>query len=259
MTLTHRIHPFSQDVDARRAVKAIAGINNFEIERVVQLAQATESVKGVSAIDVAADAAILREVRAVTRKVVFASSVNPEKLLMALEQGADAIELGNYDALYEEGLFMTPEEVLLASKKLTTALNGQGYLSVTVPGHLSTDSQIRLVRSLEDLGVNIIQTEGASRAFSAKPTVHMLTSAEKATVTLSNTKALAEKTALPLMTASGINPENVALAFAAGASAVGVGSAVNKLEALDDMIFVLEELVGNIQIAAQYQSMTKAS
>lgn len=55
------------------------------------------------------------------------------------------------------------------------------------------------------------------------------------------------------MTASGITPQTAPLAFAAGASAVGVGSAVNKLKTQIAMAQTVRELVG----AVNYKEIIK--
>ena len=48
---------------------------------------------------------------------------------------------------------------------------------------------------------------------------------------------------IPVMTASGITPTTAALAFAAGASAIGVGSCINKLDSSIAMVAVATQLV----------------
>ena len=67
-----------------------------------------------------------------------------------------------------------------------------------------------------------------------------------AQVTIANTMELAKHVSTPIMTASGITPQTAPLAFAAGASAVGVGSAVNKLRTQIAMAQTVRELVGTI-------------
>ena len=48
---------------------------------------------------------------------------------------------------------------------------------------------------------------------------------------------------IPVMTATGINPTTAGLAFASGASAIGCGSCVNKLDSEISMIAVAKSLV----------------
>ena len=48
------------------------------------------------------------------------------------------------------------------------------------------------------------------------------------------------------MSASGLTPETVPLAFAAGARAVGVGSCVNKMDTQVGMIAMVRNIVGSV-------------
>ncbi len=57
---------------------------------------------------------------------------------------------------------------------------------------------------------------------------------------------IARHTGIPIMTASGVNADTAPLAFAAGASAVGVGSAVNKQETQIAMINSVRKIIGSI-------------
>ncbi|WP_373532974.1 DUF561 domain-containing protein [Vampirovibrio sp.] len=214
-------------LNERKAVKIIAGIANLDLENVLQVVRAAEAA-GATAVDVAAHPDIVKAAKAATKAAVFASSVEPAALAQAVAAGADVAELGNFDALYDQGLFLSAEEVLALATQTVALVQGQALISITVPGHLTLESQVRLAAQLEALGVDMIQTEGASRVLAAEPTAKSLTAAEKETITLMNTRALVQATRLPVMTASGMTENNVNQAFAAGASAVGVGSFVNK-------------------------------
>lgn len=211
----------------RNAVKIIAGIANLDLDNILQVARAAEAA-GAHAIDVAAHPQIVEAVREVTSAAIFASSVEPKALAAAVAAGAEVAELGNFDALYDQGLFLSAEEVLKLAEETVALVKGQALVSITIPGHLTVESQVQLAAKLEALGVDIIQTEGAARVLTSEPTVKSLTAAEKETLTLRNTRALVKATRLPVMTASGINADNVAVAFEAGAAAVGIGSFINQ-------------------------------
>jgi 2-keto-3-deoxy-6-phosphogluconate aldolase len=222
-------------LNERKAVKIIAGIANLDLENVLQVVRAAEAA-GATAVDVAAHPGIVKAAKAATQAAVFASSVDPQALASAVAAGADVAELGNFDALYDQGLFLSAEEVLALAAQTVALVKGQALISITVPGHLTLESQIRLATQLEALGIDIIQTEGASRVLSAEPTAKSLSQAEKEIITLMNTRALVKATHLPIMTASGMTENNVDKAFAAGASAVGVGSFVNQADTEAEMI-----------------------
>ena len=62
-------------------------------------------------------------------------------------------------------------------------------------------------------------------------------------MTISNTIELVRNVEMPIMTATGINPTTAPFAFAAGASAIGCGSCINKLSSNISMIATISSLV----------------
>ena len=104
-------------LQARNAVKVIAGIANFDLNNVLQVARAAEAAQA-HAVDVAARPEIVKAVREVTSPAIFASSVEPQELAAAVAAGADVAELGNFDALYNQGLFLSAEDVLKLAEDL---------------------------------------------------------------------------------------------------------------------------------------------
>lgn len=235
---------FQAALTAKTAVKIIAGIANFDVEHVLSVARAAEAA-GAQALDVAARADIVRAARETFTGTLFASSVKPEELAEAVSAGANVAELGNFDALYAKGLFLNAEDVLALAAETVNLVQGKALVSITVPGHLSIDSQTRLAVELEKLGVDLIQTEGSARVLAEEPTVKSLTQEEKEALTLRNTKAIAAAVKLPVMTASGITADNVATAFEAGAAAVGVGSFVNQLRDEAEMTTRVQAVLAN--------------
>lgn len=209
----------------KRFVKVIAGINNFDIEKVKQVVLATEK-GGANAVDVSAREDIIRMAKKTTSLPVFVSSIVPEELAMAAEFGADAIEVGNFDVLYQNGVRITAEEVLEITSKTIELAGKDVFLSVTVPGHLEINAQIYLAQKLEKMGVDLIQTEGAATVTTQANGARGLV--QQAHVSISNTIELVRNISIPVMTASGITSTTASMAFAAGASAIGIGSCVNK-------------------------------
>jgi len=236
-----RIDLFKQHLEEKRAVKVIAGIDNFDIERVINVVMAANQT-GASAIDICADAEIVRNVRELTELPLFVSSIIPQELARAVELGADAVELGNFDILYKKGLRMDADEVLALAKETMSLINSdETFVCVTVPGHISVAAQIELARNLEAIGVNLIQTEGAAVANVQSEGARGLL--ETAQVSIANTIEIARNVEIPVMTASGINSTTAAMAFAAGASAIGVGSCINKLNSSIAMIATARGIV----------------
>ena len=235
-----RIESFKIALEEKRAVKIIAGIDNFDMESVKKVVKSAE-VAGASAVDICANPEIISMVREMTSMPIFVSSIVPEELAKAVELGADAIELGNFDALYKKGMSFSASQVLNLAKRTMDLVSGSDiFFCVTIPGELEISEQISLARELESMGIDLIQTEGQ---FSAEPSNGAKGLLERAELTLSNTIELSRNIELPIMTATGINPTTASMAFAAGASAIGCGSCVNKLDSEISMIAVSKSLV----------------
>ena len=243
-----RIDSFKQALSEKRAVKIISGIDNFDEEKVRKVVLAATNA-GATAIDICAKPEIVAMVRTITDLPIFVSSIVPEELAHAIALGADAVELGNFDALYKKGISFNSEQVLNLAKR-TKELIGDTFFCVTVPGELEISEQIELARELENLGVDLIQTEGHFSNESPSNGVRGLI--ERAELTISNTIELTRNIELPVMTATGINPTTASLAFAAGASAIGCGSCVNKLDSEIAMLAVSKSLVEIAEKSAQY-------
>ena len=238
------IEVFKKHLREKRAVKIIAGIDNFDLENVAKVCRAAQNGHA-SAVDIAAKKEVYDIARKNTKLPVFVSSVHPFEILEAVKWGADAIEIGNFDALYKKG------ETYSANEVYDIVLETMGLISkydvftcVTIPGNIDVEEQIELARKLEILGVDLIQTEGLKQAStSSNPSAHLVSYAQ---ATISNTIELFQHTALPIMSASGITAKTAPLAFAAGASAVGVGSAVNKLDSEIAMAATVMSIVNSI-------------
>jgi len=236
-----RIDLFKRHLEEKCAVKVISGIDNYDLERVKKVVTAANE-GGASAVDICADEQIVKTVREMTDLPVFVSSVYPQALVKAVSLGADAIELGNFDVLYKHGEKYTAEDVYRLAKETIDMLGyNTTYFCVTIPGEISISDQIDLARKLENLGVDLVQTEGHFSQEQAACGVRGLM--ERAELTLSNTIELARNIDLPIMTSTGINPTTAPFAFAAGASAIGCGSCVNKMDSTISMIATVKNLV----------------
>ena len=238
------IEVFRKHLREKRAVKIIAGINNYDLDNVAKVCRAAQKAHA-SAVDIACDKDVYETARKNTKLPVFVSSIHPFELLNAVKWGADAIEIGNFDALYKQGETFSAEEVydiVLETMSLTESY--EPFICVTIPGNIDISEQIELAKKLEILGVDLIQTEGLKTSSnSTNPSAHLVSYAE---ATISNTLELIQHTSLPIMTASGITAKTAPLAFAAGANAVGVGSAVNKLDSEVAMCATIMAIVGSV-------------
>ena len=228
----------------RRALKVIAGLNNFDASSVARVARAA-AAGGADLIDVACDGELVRLVRDVAPGLpICVSAVEPELFVAAVAAGADMVEIGNFDSFYPQGIVFGAAEVLELTRR-TRALLPQVVLSVTVPHVLPLDQQEQLAVDLVAAGADLIQTEGgtSARPFSAGS----LGLIEKAAPTLAAAHGIsraltAAETAAPVQCASGLSAVTLPMAIAAGASGVGVGSAVNRLSDELAMVAVVRSL-----------------
>jgi thiamine monophosphate synthase len=223
----------------RRALKVIAGLNNFDASSVARVARAAVA-GGADLIDVACDAALVALVREVAPGLpICVSAVEPELFVEAVSAGADMVEIGNFDSFYPQGIVFGAEQVLELTRR-TRALLPQVVLSVTVPHVLPLDQQEQLAVDLVAAGADLIQTEGGT---SAKPfSAGSLGLIEKAAPTLAAAHGISRAVTVPVLCASGLSAVTLPMAIAAGASGVGVGSAVNKLNDELAMVAVVRSL-----------------
>ncbi|MEW5821222.1 MAG: DUF561 domain-containing protein [Cyanobacteriota bacterium] len=236
-----RIKRLKKDLKERKCVKVISGIANFDIENVRKVVKSA-NIGGASAVDVAAKPEIVFEARKYADIALFASSVDPKELYMAIKHGADVAELGNFDALYDQGIKFSGGKVYELAVETLDLIGDSGLICITVPGHLPVKEQVDLAEKLQELGIDLIQTEGS--ILSKPKTSGALSLIEKAMPTLANTVELSANVKhIPIITASGIGPVTAPMAIASGASGVGVGKFVNSLSLEIEMIAAVKSIV----------------
>ncbi len=222
-----------------QALKVISGLTNFDTNKVAATVRAA-TLGGATYVDIAADPNLVYAIRNLTYLPICVSAIEPSKFVPAVEAGADLIEIGNYEAFYEQGMRFEAEEVLQLTQK-THNLLPNITLSVTVPHILELDHQVQLAIELVKAGADIIQTEGA---VSSKP-LHpgTLGLIEKAAPTIAAAYEISRAVSIPVLCASGISNVTAPLAIAAGAAGVGVGSAINRLNDEVAMVAAVRSLV----------------
>jgi hypothetical protein len=248
--MNHAVSQFQQALAQKKALKVIAGIANHDVNHVLTVIEAANQTDA-QAIDVSAHQDVTTAARQATSKMLFASSIVVSELVEAVQKGVDAVELGNFDALYAQGVFISADEVLQLSQDLMAQLAGKTFVCVTIPGHLSTETQIYLAQKLENLGVNLIQTEGAIRQMASEPKTADISAEAKFERTLANTQAIASSVKVPVMTATGVCSNNANQAQRVGASAVGIGSAVNKLASQAEMVAEIQATLNGLALSCK--------
>jgi hypothetical protein len=235
--------PLRSALAQRRLLKVIAGLTNFEAASVTRIAGAAGR-GGADLIDIACDPQLVRAAAAAGGLPVCVSAVDPELFPAAVEAGAAMVEIGNYDAFYPLGRIFDAAEVLQLTRRTRERL-AEVVLSVTVPHVLPLDQQERLAVDLVAAGADLIQTEGGTSARPFSP--GSLGLIEKAAPTLAAAHGISRALAAagldtPVLCASGLSAVSAPLAIAAGASGVGVGSAINKLNDELAMVAVVRGL-----------------
>jgi len=195
-------------------------------------------------IDIACKPELVESAIEISSLPICVSSVDPKSFINSFKAGASLIEIGNYDSFYEQGITFSEEKVLNLTKETKDILPNVP-LSVTVPHTIPIDKQVDLAVKLVEEGVDIIQTEGGTSSTPYSPGIQGFF--EKSVPTHSATYAIHQEFKnqslnIPIMSASGLSQVTCPLAISCGASAVGVGSAVNKLDDLISMIAVVRGL-----------------
>ena len=241
---------FKQAMNEKRALKVISGINNIDLERVEMIVSSAIEAKA-TAIDVAAKQEVLElSQRLISESnsdiMLMASSIVPMELAEAVNiYNVDAIELGNFESLYREGLSMTSSQIISLVEETLSLIQehrSEILFSVTIPGMLPISEQISLARKLEEMHIDLIQTEGYVSEMNTELEGSRLW-LNRAELTISNTLELSRNIELPIMTASNINTMTAPFAFAAGASVIGCGSCINRLESKISMLGVISNLM----------------
>ena len=238
MTLINQLpQKVQNELNNKSLLKVISGLNNFDIESVKMISKAA-SLGGADLIDMACEPELVETILEETSLPICVSAVEPKLFIDSVQAGATLIEIGNFDSFYEKGIIFSANQVISLTKE-TKDLLPNIPLSVTVPHTLSLDKQVDLALQLIKEGVDIIQTEGGK---SSKPYSSGIQGLfEKSVPTLAATFAIKQefiKNAIvnPIMSASGLSQITCPLAISSGASAVGVGSVINKLDNIVGMI-----------------------
>lgn len=208
-------------------LKIIAGLTNTDARHVGSVVKAAVE-GGAQAIDLPADEKIVANVvKSEPKLYVFVSALDAETLLNASTWGVDAIEFGNYDALYAEGKEVTGEWVLSVARIVVAGLPEGVEFCVTVPGNLAIDEQVKLAGDLKNLGVTWIQVENVGYGFGA-------------------VSAIKQHVGLPVILAGGLNLDNLGDAINSGADGFGIGRIVSEKPTFDAMVAEVKALVAKI-------------
>ena len=235
------IEVFKKHLREKRAIKVSVGYENLSSDKAAKICRAAQASK-VSAIDIPSDKEIYNIARKNTKLPIFVSSIHPFEILNAAKFGADAIQIGNFYQAYKNGHKFNSDEIYnIILESLGVIRDYDIYTCVTIPACISLDEQINLIKKLELLSVDLLQTEGYAKSpVSAK---HMIESAE---LSIKNMSAINKHSRLPIMASCAMDMKFAKFALENGASAVAIDRIINKLDNEAAMTAEALKIVGSI-------------
>lgn len=230
-------------IQKKNVFKAISGINNFDINSVSQLVKASE-LAGATYVDICAQPEIINQMKLKYSIPICVSITSLKDLNKAVNAGADMIELGNFDTLYDKGFYMGSKEIYNIALRIR-----QKYpeipLCVTIPYTLNLEEQVNLAKDLENIDIDMLQTEGKQAPKYEKKLVYNIS---RALSTLTSTYILSKAVNIPILTASNLSEITCSMAIHYGACGVGVGRSIMKENEINIMIDKIKSLKNSLII-----------
>nr|YP_010336350.1 hypothetical protein MW428_pgp142 [Goniotrichopsis reniformis]UNJ14756.1 hypothetical protein [Goniotrichopsis reniformis] len=225
---------FKKSFAEKKVLKIISGINNFDVKKVFNIVNTAE-FSSATYIDVSANINLIKLIKKVSKLPICVSVIDSSNIYKCLANGAEIIEIGNYDLFYKHGHIFSSKRIINLVKEIKI-LFPQITLCVTLPHDLSVKKQLILAKQLMQLGVNLFQTEGLSSHVSYSNNIYSIgKSLSKVSATLSTTYILSDKSSIPIVTASGLTQTTIPMAFAYGASGIGISQSLLKMKNLNEM------------------------
>lgn len=235
------IEIFAKHLREKRAVKIDTGYNNYDLDLIAKIARSAQNAKA-SAIDIPASKEVYDTVRKNSRLPIFISSIQPFEILNAVKWGADAVEIGSWEQTYKNGIRLKGDELYNLVLECIALINNYNvFVSVSIPGNLEIAEQVRLIKKLELLGVNLIQVEG-TRPIELRKIVF----AKDTEAAIKNTFELNKFTKIPVVTSALMSYQNIETAFMSGASGIAFDESILKLDTEVAMTNEIRKIVGSI-------------
>ena len=237
----------------KKVVKIISGIDNLNISNILQYIRACEISKATY-VDIVANPEIVSFIKRITNLPICVSSINIIALYNSVLAGADLIEVGNFDVFYSKGIFLSPQQIVNISQQIRLLLPNID-ICVTIPYIFTLNQQIELALKLEDIGINIIQTEGkiSKLIYSNLSKYNILQdylfhSILRTSAALSSVYLLSKSVKIPVISSSGVNSLTGPIAFSYGASGIGIKSEISTFDNVDKMSFRINEIIQSLDI-----------
>lgn len=229
----------------KKNLKIITGLNNFSVDQIIEIVNAAD-IAGVTYLDIAANPRIVKEVKKHTNLPICVSSISLKDLYYSAIAGADLIEIGNYDFFYQQGIFLSRQHILSLARNALNLFPGFD-ICVTIPYTLSLNDQIDLSCQLENLGVQILQTESL-KIKSEIENLNLTQLINMASPVLSSTYAISKVVKVPVIAASGINYILASLAMLYGASGIGLSTSIINCYKSCDKFNYMKEIMKSLEV-----------
>nr|QCI07808.1 hypothetical protein [Pleonosporium borreri] len=227
----------------KNVIKIILGLNNKDINNIIQTAKAAELIS-VTYLDIIANPKVVALLKSMINLPVCVSSIDPLELYNCILMGADIVELGNFDIFYGNDIIFSAKEILELAIE-TRRLIPNNDICITIPHHLSLSKQINLAKHLSDLSINIIQTEGYSskRKIGININDNISYATNKASSSLSSTYAITQEVNIPVISSSGLSYLSSGISTFYGSSGVGICSSIKKYTKIYDILYYIKQIL----------------
>nr|YP_009393675.1 hypothetical protein [Caloglossa beccarii]ARW62237.1 hypothetical protein [Caloglossa beccarii] len=232
---------------SKKIIKVISGLETFNIGKIYKMLKAAD-IAQASYIDLPANIKIISFLKKVTNLPLCVSSIDPLELYNCVMNGANIVEIGNFDIFYEKQINFSAFDILelaIETRKLVYSKD----ICVTIPHILNLYEQSYLAKKLEKLGINFLQTEGLHWDIdNSYIAVHnykydmISKSCHIASPTLSSTYLVSSSVNIPVIASSKINCISSSVAFSNGASGIGIKSAIYHRTTIYQMSLYLSEI-----------------
>nr|ARW60560.1 hypothetical protein [Polysiphonia sp.] len=226
---------------SKQVIKVITGIYNTSLSQITNIAIAAQ-LANASYLDVVANTKIVKFIKSFSSLPLCISSINPIDIYNCLSAGADLVEVGNYDSFYNCGIYLTDVQLINLIKEIKFLI-GNIDICVTIPYYLDLNAQINLAQDLEDLGVNILQTEGC---FVNHKSQNYSSITPSLSSSLLSTYSISKYVNIPVIASSSMISMFSYMATYYGASGIGIGSAISSQNNIADMVNYINEVRDSI-------------
>nr|YP_009244104.1 hypothetical protein Gele_091 [Gelidium elegans]AMK96346.1 hypothetical protein Gele_091 [Gelidium elegans] len=231
-----------RDLENKQVIKIIAGLSNFNVTSVIKTVKAAEIAESTY-VDVASNPKLVKILKSLTHLPVCVSSIDPQELYDCLLAGADILEIGNFDAFYSKYIYFSTSQIINLTKEIQS-FSKNNPLCVTIPHILSLSDQLNLVQQLQKLDVTMVQTEGSTNKTQLIPMISspIIHSTNLSSSTLSASYKLSKYTNIPVIASSCINSLSASIAISHGASGIGICSALQDLNLINQKVDYINQL-----------------